>query len=155
MHTTGTRRLAVSLVIVAAVLRAGAAAEPTVTIEKPKPRTVTGGSCGIPSGDTFSGTFGPSTLPTLAFVIGPGSAMADQMHANKAKYTGPGKYANVIVAVYLGKTALEDSYGGLGTVVINGDGRTGTFTLNNGTASGRFDCGAVPSASPARPARSR
>jgi hypothetical protein len=147
MQMDGLRRLPVALVIVAAVLSAGAATEPTVTIEKPKPRTVTGGSCGIPSGDSFSGTFGPSALPALSFVIGPASAMADQMHADKTKFTGPGKYANVIVAVYLGKTALEDSYGGLGTVVINADRRTGTFTLNNGSASGHFDCGTAPSAS--------
>src|ERR1700730_6267410 len=135
MQMNGTRRLAVPPIIVAAVLSLGAAAEPTVTIEKPKPRTVTGGSCGILGGDSFSGTFGPSALPALAFVIGPASAMADQMHANKAKFTGPGKYDNVIIAVYLGKPALEDSYGGLGTVVINADRRTGTFTLNNGSAS--------------------
>jgi hypothetical protein len=124
---------------------AKAAVQASVTIEKPKARSVTGGSCGILSDGTFSGTWGPSALPTLAFTIGPGSAMADQMHANKAKFTGPGRYTNEIIAVYLGKTALEDSYGGLGTVVIGADGRSGTFVLNNGTASGRFDCGTAPS----------
>ena len=61
------------------------------------------------------------------------------------KYTGPGRYTNEIIAVYLGKTALEDSYMGLGTVVIAGDGRSGTFALNDGTASGHFDCGTTPS----------
>jgi hypothetical protein len=122
-----------------------AAAQPTVTIEKPKARTVTGGGCRILSDGTFSGTWGPSALPTLAFTIGPGSTMAEQMHANKAKYAGPGRYPNEIVAVYLGKTALEDSYMGLGTIVVAADGRSGTFALNNGTASGRFDCGAEPS----------
>jgi hypothetical protein len=71
--------------------------------------------------------------------------MADQMHANKAKFAGPGKYQNEILMVYLGKTALEDSYGGLGTVVINADGHSGTFTTNDAKASGRFDCGTVPS----------
>ncbi|HWX53847.1 MAG TPA: hypothetical protein VN176_04570 [Verrucomicrobiae bacterium] len=123
---------------------AGAASQPTVTIDKPKSRTVTGGACRILSDDTFSGNWGPAALPTLAFTIGPGSAMADQMHANKAKYTGPGTYRNEIVAVYLGKTALEDSYMGLGTVLINADGHTGTFTLNNGSAAGHFDCGLPP-----------
>ena len=43
--------------------------------------------------------------------------MADAMHANKGRYTGPGKYPNVIIAVYLGKTALDDIYAGLGAVV--------------------------------------
>jgi hypothetical protein len=125
----------------------GVAAQPppTVTIEKPKPLTVTGGLCRILSNDTFSGNWGPSPLPTLALTIGPGSAMADAMHANKATFTGPGRYENEIIAVYLGKTALEDSYGGLGTVTIAADGHTGTFTLNDGKAAGRFDCGAVPS----------
>ena len=127
------------------MLSVGAVAEPTVTIEKPKPRVVTGGGCRMVSDGTFSGVWGPSALPTLAFTIGPGSAMADQMHASKTKYTGPGRYTNEIVAVYLGKTALEDSYMGLGVVVIAADGHSGTFALNDGTASGRFDCGAAPS----------
>jgi hypothetical protein len=70
--------------------------------------------------------------------------MADQLHANKAKFTGPGTYRNEIIAVYLGKTALEDSYLGLGTVVINQDKHSGTFSLNNGSAAGHFDCGAPP-----------
>jgi hypothetical protein len=121
------------------------AAQPSATIEKPKARTVTSGGCRILSDGTFSGVWGPSQLPTLAFTIGPGSTMADQIHANKAKYTGPGRYPNEIVAVYLGKTALEDSYLGLGTVVIASDGHSGTFALNDGSASGHFDCGAAPS----------
>jgi hypothetical protein len=70
--------------------------------------------------------------------------MADQMHANKAKFTGPGIYKNEIVAVYLGKTALQDSYMGLGTIIINADGHSGKFTLNNGSAAGHFDCGSAP-----------
>lgn len=70
--------------------------------------------------------------------------MADMMHANKGKYTGPGKYPNVVIAVYLGKTALEDTYAGLGTVTLNADGQTGSFALNTGSASGHFDCGQPP-----------
>ena len=71
--------------------------------------------------------------------------MADPMHANKAKYRGPGRYTNEIVAVYLGKTALEDSYGGLGTVIIAADSHWGSFALNDGSADRHFDCGSVPS----------
>jgi hypothetical protein len=129
----------------AAVMALDAAPPPTATIEKPKSRTVTTGGCRILSDGTFSGTWGPSALPTLAFTIGPGATMADAMHANKAKFTGPGKYQDEILAVYLGKTALEDSYGGLGTVVLNPDGHSGTFTTKDGKASGSFDCGAAPS----------
>jgi hypothetical protein len=121
-----------------------AASPPTATIEKPKSRTVATGGCRILSDGTFSGTWGPSALPTLAFTIGPGATMADAMHANKAKFTGPGKYQDEILAVYLGKTALEDSYGGLGTVVVSADGHSGTFTTKDGKASGSFDCGAAP-----------
>jgi hypothetical protein len=138
----GTFLAAVALL--AAVITTQASSPPTVTIEKPKPRTVTGGSCRILSDGTFSGNWGPSALPTLAFTIGPGSAMADQLHANKAKFTGPGTYKNEIIAVYLGKTALEDSYMGLGTVIINADKHSGKFALNDGSAAGHFDCGVPP-----------
>jgi len=126
-------------------LMASAAPQPAATIDKPKSRTVTGGFCRILSNNTFSGNFGPnSSLPTLALTIGPASAMADALHANKANFTGPGTYKNEIIAVYLGKTALEDSYMGLGTVVINADKHSGTFTLNDKSASGHFDCGVPP-----------
>jgi len=132
--------------LAAAILNASAAApQPTATIDKPKSRTVTGGFCRVLSNNTFSGNFGPnSSMPTLALTIGPGSAMADALHANKANFTGAGTYKNEIIAVYLGKTALEDSYMGLGTVVINADKHSGTFTLNDKSAAGHFDCGAPP-----------
>ncbi|MGB9121016.1 MAG: hypothetical protein WCE73_10380 [Candidatus Angelobacter sp.] len=134
-----------TVVMISVVLAGAAAPQPTATIEKPKSRTVSGGFCRILSNNTFSGNFGPSSsMPTLALTIGPGSAMADALHANKANFTGPGTYKNEIIAVYLGKTALEDSYMGLGTVIINSDKRSGTFTLNDKSASGRFDCGAPP-----------
>ena|SRR5689334_7632771 len=137
-------RLSLTAVIVAAFSVVNAAPQPTVTIEKPRARTTTGGECRLSAAGTFGGTWGPSALPTLAFTIGPESAMADQMHANKAKYRGPGSYKNEIIAVYLGKTALQDSYMGLGTVIINADGHTGKFALNDGSAAGHFDCGAPP-----------
>jgi hypothetical protein len=139
--------------IVSAILSAGsvsaqsrgtgkkATSAASVTIEKPKVRTESSGGCRILRDGTFSGAWGPSGLPTLAFTIGPGATMADAMHANKVKFTGPGSYPNEIIAVYLGKTALEDAYGGLGTVVIAPDGHSGTFVTNDGKVSGRFDCG--------------
>jgi hypothetical protein len=133
------------LAILAAVGSLDAAAPPSATIEKPKARTVTTGGCRILGDGTFSGNWGPAALPTLAFTIGPGATMADAMHANKAKFSGPGKYQNETLAVYLGKTALEDSYGGLATVVIDADGHSGTFATNDGKASGHFDCGVAPS----------
>jgi hypothetical protein len=144
MDWNGPKTLAAVVILLATFAGAHAASEPTVTIEKPKSRTATGGACRIVSNGTLSGVWGPSSLPTLAFTIGPASAMADMMHANKGKYTGPGKYPNVIIAVYLGKTALEDTYAGLGTVTLNADGHTGSFALNNSSSSGHFDCGQPP-----------
>jgi hypothetical protein len=122
-----------------------ARAQATATIQKPKTLTVTGGRCQLKADGTLGVNIGPNaTMPTLAFTVGPGAFMADQMHANKAKFAGPGKYVNEIVAVYLGKTALEDSYIGLGTVTVAADGRSGTFALNDGKALGSFDCGGAP-----------
>lgn len=121
--------------------RAQATAPASAKIVKPRTRAVSGGRCLNDQHGTLGGVFGPSALPPLAFTIGPRSAMADQMHASKAPYTGPGKYRNVIVMVYLGKTALEDTYGGLGTVTVNADNRTGSFVLNDGSAAGTWDCG--------------
>ena len=123
-----------------------AAAQPTATIQKPKAQTVSGGACRITDdGTTLGVNVGPNAaMPAVALTVGPRSAMADQMHANKAKFAGPGKYANEIMALYLGKTALEDSYMGLGTVTIAADGKSGSFALNDGKAAGTFDCGAPP-----------
>lgn len=137
-------RFVAVVVTIATVVSTSASPAPTVTIEKPRSVTVTGGFCRILSDGTLSGNWGPSSLPTLALTIGPGSAMADQLHANKAKFMGPGTYKNEIIAVYLGKTALQDSYMGLGTVIINADKHSGRFALNDGSAAGHFDCGAPP-----------
>ncbi len=116
---------------------------PTATIEKPKAMTVSSGHCAKRTDGTFGAVFGPDTLPPLAFTIGPGSAMADQMHASKAPFTGPGEYKNVIVMLYLGKSALQDAYGGLGSVTVGADGKSGTFLLNDKSATGHWSCGRV------------
>jgi hypothetical protein len=123
------------------------ATPPTATIQKPKPQTVSGGICRLTDdGSTLGVNIGPNAaLPAVALTIGPRAAMADQMHANKAKFAGSGKYGNEMIALYLGKTALEDSYIGLGTVTIAADGKSGSFALNDGKAAGTFDCGAPPS----------
>ena len=122
------------------------AAPPTATIQKPKAQTVSGGLCRLTDdGSTLGVNIGPNAaLPAVALTIGPRAAMADQLHANKAKFAGAGKYDNELIALYLGKTALEDSYIGLGTVTIAADGKSGRFALNDGKAAGTFDCGAAP-----------
>lgn len=149
LHERRTTRFTWTIAAALAALlgAAHASAQTTATagakIDRPKARSVATGRCLNTHDGTLGGVFGRSELPLLAFTIGPGSAMADQMHANKAKFTGPGAYKNVIVMVYLGKTALDDTYGGLGTVTVNSDWRTGSFKLNDGTASGTWDCGAT------------
>ena len=132
-----------SIILTAFLAAAATPPQASATIQKPKAQTVTGGLCRILSDGAFAVQIGPNpNMRTLALAIGP-SVMTEQLHANTAKYAGPGKYANEIIAVYLGKTALEDSYLGLGTVTINADGKSGAFALNDGTASGTFDCGAA------------
>jgi hypothetical protein len=134
-----------TFMLIALPLVAAAAPQPSVNVQKPRAVTATGGMCRIASDGTLGVNVGPNaSRPTLALTIGPGSAMADQLHANKAKFAGPGKYADEIIALYLGKTALDDAYMGLGTVTIAADGKSGTFAFNDGKASGSFDCGAPP-----------
>ncbi len=111
-------------------------------IEKPQARSVSGGYCRISEG-TFGAVWGPDQLPLLAFTIGPKSAMADVMQADKRPFAGPGTYKNVVIAVYLGKTALDDAHAGLGTVTVNPDGRSGVFALNDGSTAGRWTCGTL------------
>jgi hypothetical protein len=128
---------------VIAATRSTAQGGPTggAKVERPKVRSVATAHCVNFHEGSLGGVFGKTELPLLAFTIGPKSAMADQMHASKAKFTGPGTYKNVVVMVYLGKTALEDTYGGLGTITVNSDWRTGSFMLNDKTAAGIWDCG--------------
>jgi hypothetical protein len=71
-------------------------------------------------------------------------AQAPRPHASLAPFKGPGTYKDEILTAYLGKTATDESYGGLGTVTINADGHSGSFTTKDGKAAGHFDCGAVP-----------
>jgi len=135
--------LGAAAICLISVTRIHAVPEATVAIEKPKARSATGGNCELFSDGSLKADWGASSLPMLAIVITPRSAgeVFDAMRPSKTPYTGPGKYQNVIVAVHLGKTALEESYLDLGTVVFNADNRTGSFQLNDGSASGRFDCG--------------
>ncbi len=147
MRSTRLVSVAVALGVCTAIAGAGRAAAQgpgaTATIDKPKALTVSSGHCLKRADGTLGAVFGPDALPPLAFTIGPGSVMADAMHASKAPFTGPGAYKNVIVMLYLGKTATQDAYGGLGSVTVGADGKSGTFVLNDKTASGRWNCGTV------------
>jgi len=132
---------------VSATAAAQGAAAASATIEKPKARTAANGFCRILSDGTLTANWGRSDLPLLAFTIGPKATMAKEMHASLAPFAGSGRYTNEIIAVYLGNTALVDSYGGLGTITFNPDGHSGTFKTNDGKAAGHFDCGTPPKSS--------
>src|SRR5690349_20155798 len=81
--------------ITALAVALATSAQPTATIQKPKALTVTGGRCQLKADGTLGVNIGPNaSMPTLALTIGPGAFMSNEMHANKAKFTGPGKYAN-------------------------------------------------------------
>jgi hypothetical protein len=137
------RSMLFALPVAICLLGTGAAAQ-TATIDKPKAKSAANGSCRILTDGTLAASFGRSDLPLLGFTIGPKATMAVEMHASMKPFSGPGTYPNEILAVYLGNTALVDSYGGLGTVTFNADGRSGTFKTNDGKAAGRFDCGTPP-----------
>ena len=111
----------VRALVVAAAL---AAAQPTATIQKPKPMTVTGGPCRIED----DGTLGVNVGPNAAM---PGAFRAKKMHANLAKFAGPGKNQNELMALSLGKTALEDASMGLGAVVVNAGATLAAAAITN------------------------
>jgi hypothetical protein len=117
------------------------AAEGWVKFTKPAGRGVNGARCLNDHQGTLGGVFGRSELPLLAFTINPPESVARMMGTSKVKFTGPGTYKDVGVMAYLGKTALEETYGGLGTITVNADWRSGTFSTNDGKTSGTWDCG--------------
>ncbi len=136
-------RAAACCVLSLGVTVAVAAVPPTATIQKPQALTLSGGVCRVQNDGTLGVNIGPgSPTPKLAITIGPGDFMAQQMHANLAKFTGSGKYQDVLIAVYVGKIATTD-YVGLGMVTIKADGKSGTFASNDGRTSGSFDCGQI------------
>ena len=133
----------VAIIIAAGASVAAGAGQPSASVQKPRAVNVSGGLCRLATDGTLGVNIGPNaSMPTVALTIGPGAFMTDQKQ-NKAKFAGPGKYENELIALYLGKTAFEDTYGGLGTVTIAADGKSGTFALNDGKASGSFDCGSI------------
>jgi len=111
--------------------------------EKPTAQTVSGGQCRLDEKKTTLGAAFPGApdakKPYLTFSIGPATFMAQETHASMSPYHGPATYSDVLMSGNDGS-----SFAGLGTVKINADAKSGTFALNDGTASGTFDCGTTP-----------
>jgi hypothetical protein len=107
-------------------------------------RMVDGGMCRIINSNTFGGVWEPNQLPALGFTIGPSSVMADQKHAS-TKDQGAMRTSSSpsIWGRRRLRTATTSCYG-LGIVTVNADGKSGTFALNDGSASGDWDCGHTP-----------
>jgi hypothetical protein len=116
--------------------------QPTATFDKPTKQVVSGGMCRSDGKGTFGATF-PSTpdakKPYLAFSIGPATFMAKESGASTAPFHGPGTYSDVLTTGNAG--AL---FSGLATITVGPDGRSGTFALKDGGASGSWDCCVPP-----------
>jgi hypothetical protein len=111
-------------------------------IEKPVSARVSGGYCRNDGKGTVGGVFPSSEDVRLAFSIGPGTYSAvPNAKQSKDPYTGPGTYKNVMMSINAGNRSKPNWIAGLGTIVVNRDGRTGSFKTDGGTASGTWDCG--------------
>lgn len=115
-------------------------------ISKPFQRKVTGAVCftgtGKLAGSAFF-NFPNQVNKTLSFTIGPAAPSQEK----NDQFTGPGTYSNIGIFI---KPEDGDSVFGRGQIVVNDDGRTGTFAFkikassnddDDGSASGTWDCG--------------
>lgn len=91
--------------------------------------------CRVVAGDA-GGDF-PAVNPVLRWAVGPQAA--GRVGGSNTPYTGPATYTNA--AISGNNPTTKQAYGGFGTVVVNADRTTGTFVLNDGSASGSWDCG--------------
>jgi hypothetical protein len=102
------------------------------TLDKPVSLSVSGGYCESDGNGSVGANFGDA----LAFNIGPRTVGMPSM--NHAPFAGPGTYQHVIITGYPAKGV---AFGGLGSVTVNPDRRSGTFRTDDGKASGSWDCG--------------
>lgn len=110
-------------------------------IDKPFKRQVSGAECYSGAGK-YAGlvAFGFPNRATraLAFSIGPLKDALSPGQENNKPYSGPGDYQKIGIA---GKSEDGKTFVGFGTVTVNSDEQSGTFKLDNGSASGTWDCG--------------
>lgn len=110
-------------------------------IDKPFKRQVDGAQCYAGAGK-YAGVVGfgfpDRASRALAFTIGPLKDALSPGQENNKPYSGPGEYKNIGIA---GKAEDGKTFVGFGTVAVNPDEQSGTFKLDNGSASGTWDCG--------------
>lgn len=119
-------------------------------IQGPFQRDITGAVCFSGTGKLAGSAF--FNFPTqdrkaLSFIIGPSAPRQDKNDT----FTGPGTYLNIGIFI---KPQYGNSLFGYGKVVVNDDGRSGTFAFrtapksnddddadDNSGAAGAWDCG--------------
>jgi hypothetical protein len=110
-------------------------------IDKPFKRQVNGAECYSGAGK-YAGlvAFGFPNRATraLAFSIGPLKDGLSPGQENNKPYSGPGDYPRIGIT---GKSEDGKTFVGFGTVTVNPDEQSGTFKLDNSSASGTWDCG--------------
>lgn len=110
-------------------------------IDKPFKTQVNGAECYSGAGK-YAGVvaFGFPNRATraLAFTIGPLKDALSPGQENNKPYSGPGDYQKIGIS---GKSQDGKTFVGFGTVTVNPDEQSGTFKLDNGSASGTWDCG--------------
>ena len=111
-------------------------------VEKPKRHAFGSGSCVRVTDGSFLGEWFNRDGTLLKVSIGPtGMGLIDDVTPrNKAPYTGPGQYKDVLVKFSLGGRP-GNLVVGHSTVTVNPDGQTGRFDFNDGSAAGTWDCG--------------
>ena len=110
-------------------------------IDKPFKRQVTGAQCYAGAGK-YAGVVGfgfpDRSTRALAFTIGPLKDALSPGQENNKPYSGPGEYKKIGIA---GKSEDGKTFVGFGTITVNADEQSGTFKLDNGSASGTWECG--------------
>lgn len=112
-------------------------------ITKPFDRTVTGAQCFAGTGaNKGKAAFGfpdrDASTAALSFSLGPLADGYSPGQENNKPYTGAGSYSNIGIVV---RPENGQPVIGFGVVTVNSDLRTGAFQLNDGSASGTWDCG--------------
>lgn len=109
---------------------------------KPAPTQINGAECysgaGKYAGDVAFGFPVRGMNAGLSFTIGPLRDGMSPGQENNRPYSGPGKYTKIGIN---GKAANGKRFFGYGAVTVNADEQTGSFQLDNGSASGTWDCG--------------
>jgi hypothetical protein len=103
-------------------------------IDKPVALIVSGGACESDG----KGNVGANFDNALSFNIGPATAEGNFLHMDMRPYKGSGTYGEVLISGYPDK---RHGFFGLGTIVVHADKTTGTFSTDDGLASGSWNCG--------------